>query len=124
MITFDAHEEDNWVLTKEGKQIAENGSHEVAVWKALKDSGSSVNELNVWYQYNSKELLGKDTVKIGQGKAFKNKWIAKNDQGLFIKAVQQVTDDTCIHLNKILNNETVPMDILTDLKKRKLCEKG
>lgn len=48
MVEYDTADSEIVVLTKEGKQIADEGSHEYKVWKVVKDSGKvSLKELPV-----------------------------------------------------------------------------
>jgi phenylalanyl-tRNA synthetase alpha chain len=59
--------------------VAQSGSHEYRVWEALGDDGLLMRELQA--------ALGEDSAKIGQGKAFRNKWIKKRSDGGFVRAV-------------------------------------
>lgn len=48
MVQYDTADSEVVVLTTEGKQIADEGSHEYKVWKVVKDSGKvSLKELPV-----------------------------------------------------------------------------
>jgi hypothetical protein len=48
MVEYDTTDSEIVVLTSEGKQIADEGSHEYKVWKVVKDSGKvSIKELPV-----------------------------------------------------------------------------
>ena len=78
MLTYDTHETMSHVLTPEGYSIALNGSHEARVWAALppKGQGKPVTPKEL------EQLVGAEVAKIGQGRAFKNKWIAKEGDGL------------------------------------------
>lgn len=74
-------------LTAEGLSIAQNGSHEYLVWSALPTTEGA--------PLTAKEIeakVGKDTAKVGQGKAMKNKWVVKKGDG-FVKAVS-LNDET------------------------------
>ncbi len=84
MILYESHETHSHVLTSEGAQIALHGSHEARVWAALptKGAGSPITPAEL------KKIIGDDAAKVGQGRAFKNGWVAKNGDGL-IKAVCQ-----------------------------------
>jgi phenylalanyl-tRNA synthetase alpha chain len=84
MIFYDSHETQSHVLTPEGAQVVLDGSHEARVWAALpaKGAGSPVAPVEL------KNLIGDDAAKVGQGRAFKNGWIAKEGDGL-VKAVCQ-----------------------------------
>jgi phenylalanyl-tRNA synthetase alpha chain len=84
MISYESHETLSHVLTPEGAQIALQGSHEARVWAALpvKGAGSPIAPTEL------KRIIGDDAAKVGQGRAFKNAWIAKDGGGL-VKAVCQ-----------------------------------
>lgn len=72
MVTYDTIEREEAILEPEGEQIAASGSHEARVFDALR---SAVDGLTV--QDLEKTIGDKSVVKIGQGKAFKEKWISK-----------------------------------------------
>lgn len=78
MITYTTQETLTHVLTPEGASIALNGSHEARVWSAVpaKGEGSTVTPKDV------EKLLGSEISKVGQGRAFKNKWIGKEGNNL------------------------------------------
>lgn len=82
MITFKQVNLDQTVLTAEGVSIAQSGSHEYRVWSVLPpptaEQGLTAKEIEA--------QVGKDTAKVGQGKAMKNRWIVKKGDG-FLKAV-------------------------------------
>ncbi len=78
MVTYTTHETMSHVLTAEGSSIAMNGSHEARVWSALPTKEQRP-------PLTPKELerkIGSEVAKIGQGRAFKNKWIVKEGDGL------------------------------------------
>ncbi|CAG8591433.1 5824_t:CDS:10, partial [Racocetra fulgida] len=81
MVKYETIEEEVWMLTDEGNEIANKGSHEAKVFDAIPigKEGIAISALH--------EILG-ETAKIGQGKAFKNKWITKNG-GNLVRAPQQ-----------------------------------
>lgn len=82
MVTYTSHETLSHVLTPEGASIALNGSHEARVWDAVPVKGEGE-------PMTSKELeakIGGESAKVGQGRAFKNKWISKEGNG-FVKLV-------------------------------------
>ena len=83
MIHYESHETLSHVLTPEGAQISLQGSHEARVWAALpaKGAGSPVTPAEL------KKIIGDESAKVGQGRAFKNGWIAKDRDGL-VKAVR------------------------------------
>lgn len=76
MVTYDQIEKDEPVLEAEAEQIVANGSHEARVFEALRQAveGLSVQDLE-------KAIGDKNVTKVGQGKAFKEKWIAKTSDG-------------------------------------------
>jgi phenylalanyl-tRNA synthetase alpha chain len=82
MITYDSHETSSHVPTFEGSQILQDGSHEARVWSALpsKAQGAPLTLDQL------KKCVGDETAKVGQGRAFKNGWIAKEGNG-FIRRV-------------------------------------
>jgi len=83
MIGYETHETLSHVATEEGEQIIRDGSHEARVWSALpmKDQGSPLTVEGL------KKVVGDETAKVGQGRAFKNGWIGKNGNG-FVKLVR------------------------------------
>jgi phenylalanyl-tRNA synthetase alpha chain len=78
MITYETHEILSHVLTPEGAHIVVTGSHEARVWAALpiKGMGAPMTPAAL------KTAVGEETAKVGQGRAFKNGWIAKEGDGL------------------------------------------
>lgn len=63
------------------------------------------------------------TAKIGQGNAFKKKWIAKNGDNL-VRCVDTIEDQTQKDLQQIQSTgQLKDTKTLNDLKKRKLVEK-
>ena len=82
MVTINFHETLSHVLTQEGAQIALEGSHEARVWNALpvKGEGTPLTAQQL------KQAVGKESASVGQGRAFKAKWIGKEGDG-FIKLV-------------------------------------
>lgn len=111
MVTQEQITETVYGLTDEGAQIAKDGSHEYRVWEALPAKGGaavSIPELQ--------KALGADVVKIGQGRAFKNKWIAKDGAG-FVRAADAVQDETATQLR---NLTALSEKDLKEFQKRKL----
>lgn len=78
MITYTTQETVSHVLTQEGAQIALQGSHEARVWAACPKKGEGAPIPPKQLQ----EKVGAETAKVGQGQAFKNKWIGKEGDGL------------------------------------------
>ncbi|CAG8560901.1 19813_t:CDS:10 [Cetraspora pellucida] len=116
MVKYETIEEEVWILTDEGNEIANKGSHEAKVFDAIPigEEGIAISALH--------EILG-ETAKIGQGKAFKNKWITKNGDNL-VRAVDSIIDQTRIDLEAIRSTGThSDPKVLSELRKRKLCDK-
>jgi len=138
MVTMDFHETLSHVLTQEGAQIALEGSHEARVWNALPVKGQGT-PLTV---QQLQQAVGKESASVGQGRAFKVKWIGKEGDG-FVKLVclnikvrellrsfmvfdlWQVTsieDKTQLELRQVDSTGTLQAGekALADLRKRKL----
>jgi phenylalanyl-tRNA synthetase alpha chain len=116
MVAYTPHEESQWVLTEEGKELLKNGSYEARVFYAIPDSGIALEELN--------KKLDAMTLKVGSGKAFKNKWIRKDASNHITRALDAIKDDTMLELKTISETRNHPDEnILKDLKKRKLIDK-
>ncbi len=86
MVTYKTIDREEIDLEGEGKEIVANGSHEARVFEALQQAmeGLTMAELE-------KVVGDKNTVKIGQMRAFKSKWIAKGKEGRFVAAVSLAT---------------------------------
>lgn len=117
MIAYTTQETTSHVLTPEGAQIALEGSHEARVWAALPPKGQGA-------AITSKQLeavVGSETAKIGQGRAFKNKWIAKEGDGL-VKVAESVQDATQLEMREVDSTGTLKAGekALAELRKRKL----
>lgn len=83
MVTYETIEREEVTLEAEGQQIAEHGSHEARVFEALRQAveGLSVQELE--------QTIGdKNVTKMGQGRAFKEKWISKSKDGKLVATVR------------------------------------
>lgn len=122
MVIYQTHNLENHVLTPEGQNLVEFGSYEYRVWEALGNGGLLMKDLQA--------ALGEDGAKIGQGKAFRNKWIKKNQDGGFIRAIDadKLIDQTKLDLISIQQTGTLTGDDakgsgLADYRKRKLCER-
>ena len=83
MVTIEFHETLSHVLTQEGAQIALEGSHEARVWNALPMKGGGTPLTAQQLQ----QAVGKESASVGQGRAFKAKWIGKEGDG-FVKLVR------------------------------------
>ncbi|KAH8830469.1 phenylalanine-tRNA ligase [Flagelloscypha sp. PMI_526] len=117
MIIYDTHESISNGLSEEGLAIVQHGSHEARVWSAApeKDQGPPITPDQL------KDLLGGEIAKVGQGKAFKNKWIGKQGNGL-VRLTNSINDQTQLDLKEIIETGTLAAGekILADLRKRKL----
>lgn len=85
MITYETIERDDAALEPEGEQIAAHGSHEARVFEAVRKSmeGLTIQGLE--------QAIGDKTVtKVGQGKAFKEKWIRKDKDGKLVATVRPI----------------------------------
>ena len=136
MITYTTQETLSHVLTAEGASIALNGSHEARVWAAVpaKGEGEPITPKQL------EEKVGGEAAKVGQGRAFKNKWIAKEGSGLvkIVSAVlpsllcawvftvrteaASIDDTTQKELREVDSTGTLKAGekVLADLRKRKL----
>lgn len=97
MIKYEQLTDEAYVLTTEGQQIAAAGSHEYIVWNALPRSDEPPMSAQ-----DIAAKVGKDTAKVGQGKAMKNKWISKKGDG-FVKAVSSGSCQTG-HFGTLINS--------------------
>lgn len=82
MVTYETIEREEAHLEPEAEQIAEHGSHEARVFEALRKAldGLTIPELE-------KAIGDKNVTKLGQGKAFREKWISKNKDGKLVASV-------------------------------------
>jgi phenylalanyl-tRNA synthetase alpha chain len=82
MVTYETLDREEAVLEDEGQEIAANGSHEARVFEALQKAlnGLTVSELEA-------AVGDKNVSKVGQGKAFKSKWITKGEGGRLVACV-------------------------------------
>lgn len=82
MVTYETIDREVPVLESEAVGIAEHGSHEARVWEEVQKQmeGLTISELET-------AIGDKNVSKLGQGKAFKLKWIAKGKEGRLISTV-------------------------------------
>ncbi|KAI0939807.1 Phenylalanyl-tRNA synthetase, beta subunit, cytoplasmic, variant 2 [Taiwanofungus camphoratus] len=117
MITYITQETVSHVLTPEGAQIALQGSHEARVWAAVpvKGQGTPITPKQLEQQ------VGSETAKIGQGRAFKNKWIGKEGDGL-VRLASSIQDATQLEMREVDSTGTLKAGekALAELRKRKL----
>ncbi|QIW98361.1 hypothetical protein AMS68_003879 [Peltaster fructicola] len=113
MIAYDTNDREVVILTAEGQQIASEGSHEYKVWKAVQEHGKlSLKELP--------QKVSPDSAKVGQGNAFKLKWIKKDGDDL-VSLTNSVVDGTQKFLQHVQEHQAVPdPKQLKDYQKRKL----
>ncbi|KAK5122924.1 hypothetical protein LTR85_003489 [Meristemomyces frigidus] len=111
MIEYETDDSEEVVLTGEGQQIVDEGSHEFKVWDAVRKAGRmSLKD----------QALATPSAKVGQGNAFKLKWIKKDGDSL-IPLTDSVTDTTREVLQYVAEHRALqnPRD-LKDLRKRTL----
>ncbi|KAF2186755.1 hypothetical protein K469DRAFT_687107 [Zopfia rhizophila CBS 207.26] len=113
MVQYETSDKEQIVLTKEAETIVQEGSHEFKVWDAVKQHGGlPIKELS--------KYVSTDSAKVGQGRAFANKWIKKDGDKLVL--VAEEVQDTAQELLKGIQETKSISDakLLADLKKRKL----
>ena len=82
MVTYKQLEKETVILEPEAEQIAAHGSHEARVFEALRAAMEGLTVLEL------EQAIGDKTVtKVGQGKAFKEKWISKSKDGKLVATV-------------------------------------
>jgi phenylalanyl-tRNA synthetase alpha chain len=93
MVTYETIDREEAILEPEAEQIAEHGSHEARVFEALRNAveGLSIQDLE-------KAIGDKTVTKVGQGKAFKEKWIKKSSDGKLVATVRGI-QDLCTNLS-------------------------
>lgn len=114
MVEYETREKELIVLTPEGQEIADNGSHEAKVFAAVVAAveGLKISDLPA--------VVGKDNAKVGQGNAFKRGWI-KKDNDMLRATTESIVDETREQLLTIQRTQTLPdAKAITDLKRRKL----
>ncbi|KAI1823990.1 phenylalanyl-tRNA synthetase alpha chain [Xylaria intraflava] len=116
MVSYKPIEQEIPILEPEGELIAEHGSHEARVFEVVRQAleGLTIADLE-------KTIGDKSVTKLGQGKAFKEKWISKGKDGKLIASVESIKDVTREQLKTIQTAGACPdAKVLTELKKRKL----
>ncbi|KAK4175615.1 tRNA synthetases class II core domain (F)-domain-containing protein [Triangularia setosa] len=116
MVKYDQVEREEAFLEPEAEIIVSHGSHEARVFDAVHKAleGLSIQDLE-------KEIGDKTVTKLGQGKAFKEKWI-KKDGAKLVALVDSINDVTRDQLKVIKETKTHDAKIIADLKKRKLLK--
>ncbi|RWA10997.1 hypothetical protein EKO27_g4136 [Xylaria grammica] len=133
MVEYETTQREEVHLEPEGELIAAHGSHEARVFEALRAAvdGLTIQELE--------KTIGDKTIsKLGQGKAFKEKWITKTKgrqdmtpgiviantfilDGKLAAVPDSIHDAAREQLLSIKTSRTVAdQKVLADLKKRKL----
>lgn len=114
MVAYTTLESDVWRLTEEGQKIVEQGLHEFRLLEVVKQLGG-LKLADVAGK------LGKDG-KLGQGRAFANKWI-KKDGDVLVATVETLPEDTtALQLKAVVAGTALPpAKALAELKKRQLC---
>ncbi|KAI1419419.1 phenylalanyl-tRNA synthetase alpha chain [Xylaria sp. FL1777] len=116
MVEYETIQRDEVHLEAEGESIAIHGSHEARVFGALRaaDGGLTIQELE-------NAIGDKNISKLGQGKAFKEKWITKTKDGKLKAVPDSIHDAAREQLLSIRTSGALPdQKVLADLKKRKL----
>ncbi|KAF2767844.1 hypothetical protein EJ03DRAFT_328863 [Teratosphaeria nubilosa] len=111
MVGYDTLDKEEVVLTQEGQQIVDEGSHEYKVWDAVKKAGKlSLKD----------PALATPSAKVGQGNAFKLKWVKKEGDSL-VPTADSVSDSTREVLQHVQEHRTFKDPKQTkDYQKRKL----
>ncbi|EDO34480.1 predicted protein [Nematostella vectensis] len=116
LINTEQRQVQSLVLTDEGNQIAENGSHEAWVFDAIPEGGMP--------QSNIKSLG--EHANIGFSKAMSSGWLRIDKQAeggpRVFKKVEKIDDSVQLMLLKVLNHDynDIPEAKIKELKKRKL----
>lgn len=101
------------ILTADGKECASQGSPEARVYQALATGGSTVPEVEA--------KLGKDVAKIGWGLCIRQKW-ASIVEGRLVKSVTTIKDETQELLKQVARGEAIDKKIIAALKKRQMVD--
>ena len=116
LVEYQQLDREQWTLTPEADVIVDNGSHEARVFEAVSSAkdGLKIKDL-------PKEV-GAEAAKVGQGAAFKLKWIKKDGDTLKTNT-DSIQDVVREQLQTIQSTKTYDdAKVLTDLRKRKLVE--
>ncbi|KAF2151727.1 hypothetical protein K461DRAFT_226959 [Myriangium duriaei CBS 260.36] len=115
MVAYDTQDREKVVLTAEGQAIRDQGSHEYKVWDAVHKKG----------KMPLKELVsavGAESAKVGQGNAFKAKWV-KKEGDVLVSIVDSPEDTTRKVLQGAQDTGSISdAKVLSDFKKRKLVQ--
>ncbi|KAI1202109.1 phenylalanyl-tRNA synthetase alpha chain [Nemania serpens] len=116
MVSYKQVDQEVPFLEPEGELIAEHGSHEARVFEAVRQAleGLTIPDLE-------KVIGDKSAAKLGQGKAFKEKWISKGKDGKLVASVDSIKDTTREQLKTIQTTHSCSdAKVLAELRKRKL----
>ena len=122
MINFRSIDAQPLFLTLDGRQTIRLGSPEYRLWSALPETGEGRSQPDL------ESMLGKDTFKLAQSRAFRNKIVRRLPDGTFARAEstldQQLGDETRSELVELaktgkLQGEGADKKI-AELKKRKM----
>ena len=114
MVEYEQINGEEAILLPEAQHIVANGSHEARVFDAVKSAlgGLKITELP--------SQVGSEAAKVGQGAAFKLKWIKKDKDVLRVNT-DSIKDVAREQLQTIQSTKTYDdYKVLSDLKKRKL----
>ncbi|GAM83478.1 hypothetical protein ANO11243_014660 [Dothideomycetidae sp. 11243] len=113
MIVYETQDREQVVLTSEGQTICDEGSHEYKVWDAVTKKGKMPLKDLV-------AAVGAESAKVGQGNAFKNKWV-KKEGDVLVSTVDSPEDTTRKVLQSAQESGSISdAKLLADFKKRKL----
>lgn len=117
VITAELQSSTQWVLTDEGKMVAESGSHEALVYNAVPQVGGIPKA----------EIMAKvPLAKVGFSKAMSLGWISfdKNAKPpLVVRKVDKIEDNVQQHLKDLVaGNSTIDNQMKQEYKKRKLIQ--
>ena len=116
MVAYETIDREEVSLLPEAEGIVTNGSHEAKVFEAVRQAldGLKIGDLP--------GLVGTESAKVGQGKAFKQGWI-KKDKDLLKANTDSIKDVTREQLQTIQQTKTHPdPKVVADLRKRKLVQ--
>ncbi|KAI9773051.1 MAG: Phenylalanyl-tRNA synthetase, beta subunit, cytoplasmic [Geoglossum simile] len=114
MVVYQTIDREEVVLTDEGTTIAEEGSHEAKVFEAVRKTLEGLRIVDL------PGIVGKESAKVGSGKAFKEGWI-KKEKDLLVANTDSIADVTREQLQTIQNTRTYPdAKAIAELRKRKL----
>ncbi|KAF1944962.1 hypothetical protein EJ02DRAFT_339919 [Clathrospora elynae] len=114
MVEYKSLDSERILLTAESEGIVEHGSHELKVWKAVKERGSiPIKELP--------SIVGAESASVGQGNGFKNKWIKKDGDAIVLVETEEPKDTNRDLLKGIKDSQSLDdAKLLAQLRKKKL----